>query len=215
MLHNEARGIKLITISREFGSGGRELGKRLADALGFDYYDREIITAIAQRRGLDESFVTKTLEDRGWRDVPLTFRHTFTPAAPPHTVRTDLLLEQTEVIRKIAEAGKDCVIVGRNADALLREYRPFNLFVCADMEAKIRRCQERAAPDEKLSPKELERKIRGIDKNRVRTRDIITGSRWGERGSYHLTVNTTGWEIKELTSAVAEFANRWFGRSGQ
>lgn len=207
--------MRIITISREFGSGGRELGKRLADALSFDYYDREIITAIAQRRGMDETYVAKTLEDHGWRDVPLTFRHSFVPSAIPHTVRTDLLLEQTRVIREIAKTGKDCVIVGRNADVLLREYGPFNLFVCAAMEAKIRRCQERAAPDEKLSFKELERKIRGIDKNRVRTRDIITGSRWGERGSYHLTVNTTGWEIKELTPAVAEFANRWFGRSGQ
>ena len=207
--------MKIITISREFGSGGRELGKRLADALGFDYYDREIITAIAENRGMDESFVAKTLEDHGWRDVPLTFRHSFTPAISPHTVRTDLLLEQTNVIREIAGAGKDCVIVGRNADVLLREYGPFNLFVCADMEAKIRRCQERAAPDEKLSLKELERKIRGIDKNRARTRDIITGSRWGERGSYHLIVNTTGWEIKELTPAVAEFAVRWFRGPGQ
>lgn len=207
--------MKIITISREFGSGGRELGKRLADALGFDYYDREIITAIAENRGMDESFVTKTLEDHGWRDVPLTFRHTFTPGVSPHTVRTDLLLEQTRVIREIARADKDCVIVGRNADVLLREYGPFNLFVCADMETKVRRCVERAPEDEKLAPKELERKIRGIDKNRARTRDIITGSRWGERGSYHLTVNTTGWEIKELTPAVVEFAVRWFGRSEQ
>lgn len=207
--------MKIITISREFGSGGRELGKRLADALGFDYYDREIITAIAENSGMDEGYVTKMLEEHGWRDVPLTFRHSFTPALSPHTVRTDLLLEQTKVIREIAKAGKDCVIVGRNADVLLREYRPFNLFVCADMEAKIRRCQERGAPDEKLTLKELERKIRSIDKNRARTRDIITGSRWGERGSYHLIVNTTGWEIKELTPAAAEFAVRWFGREDQ
>ena len=207
--------MRIITISREFGSGGRELGKRLADALGFDYYDREIISAIAERRGVDETYVTKALEGHGWRNVPLTLRHTFGSAFSPHTGRTDLLLEQTHVIKKIAETGKDCVIVGRNADVLLREYGPFNLFVCADMEARIRRCVERAPGDEKLSPKELERKIRGIDKNRARTRDIITGSRWGERGSYHLTVNTTSWEIKELTPAVAEFAHRWFGRHGQ
>ena len=207
--------MRIITISREFGSGGRELGKRLADALGFDYYDREILTAIAENRGMDENYVTRTLEDHGWRDVPLTFRHSFTPAVSPHSVRTDLLLEQTKVIREIAGAGKDCVIVGRNADVLLRDHGPFNLFVCADMEAKVRRCMERADEGEKLSARELERKIRSIDKNRARTRDIITGSRWGERGSYHLTVNTTSWEIKELTPAVAEFAHRWFGRHGQ
>ena len=207
--------MRIITISREFGSGGRELGKRLADALGFDYYDREIITAIAENKGMDEGYVAHALEDHGWRDVPLTFRHSFVPTISPYTVQTDLLLEQTKVIREIAKAGKDCVIVGRNADVLLEDCVPFDLFVCADMEARVRRCQERAAPDEKLSPKEMERKIRSIDKNRARIRDIITGSRWGERGSYHLTVNTTGWEIKELTPAVVEFAVRWFGRSEQ
>ena len=60
--------MKIITISREFGSGGRELGKRLADELGFDYYDREIITAIASARGMDEGYVEKALENHAWQD---------------------------------------------------------------------------------------------------------------------------------------------------
>ena len=58
--------MKIITISREFGSGGRELGKRLADLLGFDYYDREIITSIARDTGLDEKYVANILERHGW-----------------------------------------------------------------------------------------------------------------------------------------------------
>lgn len=66
--------MKIITISREFGSGGRELGKRLADELGFDYYDREIIESIAKGQGLDEGYVEKALEDHAWRRGPLTFR---------------------------------------------------------------------------------------------------------------------------------------------
>ena len=61
--------MKIITISREFGSGGREVGKRLADALGFQYYDREIITAVAQKSSFDEEYVEKTLE----RGIPRTF----------------------------------------------------------------------------------------------------------------------------------------------
>ena len=67
--------MKIITISREFGSGGRELGKRLADTLGFDYYDREIITAIAGAQGLDEAYVEKSMENANWQRVPLTYRH--------------------------------------------------------------------------------------------------------------------------------------------
>ena len=78
------------------------------------------------------------------------------------------------------------------------------------MDARTERCRARAADDEKLSRKELERKIKSIDKKRAATREIISGSVWGQRDSYHLTVNTTGWNIKELAPAVAAFAEKWF-----
>lgn len=202
--------MKIITISREFGSGGRELGKRLADVLGWDYYDREIITAIAERKGMDESYVEKALEQRVWQGVSLTFRGSFSMGQQP--LQTGLLLEQKRVIEGIAKTGRDCVIVGRNADVLLRQYKPFNIFVCADQEAKVRRCLERASQGEQLSRREIEKKMKGIDKSRAQTRDIIAGGKWGLRSGYHLTVNTTGWDIKRLAPAAAEFARCWFGR---
>ena len=205
--------MKVITISREFGSGGRELGKRLADELGFDYYDKEIIIAIAQGQGLDEGYVEKALEHHIWRSVPLAFGRSFAGAVALQSAQTNLLLEQKRVIERIAETGKDCVIVGRNADFILRDVHTFNIFVCADMEAKIRRCAERAPEAESLSRRELEQNIRRIDKNRASTREMIGGGKWGERGAYHLIVNTSGWNIKELTPAVADFAARWFGRA--
>lgn len=205
--------MKVITISREFGSGGRELGKRLADELGFDYYDKEIIIAIAQGQGLDEGYVEKALEHHVWKNIPLAFGRSFAGAVALQSAQTNLLLEQKRVIERIAETGKDCVIVGRNADFILRDVHPFNIFVCADMEAKIRRCAERAPEAESLSRRELEQNIRRIDKNRASTREMIGGGKWGERGAYHLIVNTSGWNIKELTPAVADFAARWFGRA--
>lgn len=202
--------MRIITISREFGSGGRELGKRLADVLGWDYYDREIITAIAARKGMDEDYVEKALDQRPWQGMTLHFRGSFSMGQQP--MQTGLLLEQKRVIEGIAKAGRDCVIVGRNADVLLREYGPFNIFVCAEQEAKIRRCLERAGQEENLSRREVERQMKSIDKGRARTREIITGGKWGAREGYHLTVNTTDWSIKELTCAVARFAESWFGR---
>lgn len=69
--------MRIITISREFGSGGRELGKRLAGRLGIDYYDREIITAIAGQNGLDEDYVEMALEKRDWQAMPMTFGRSF------------------------------------------------------------------------------------------------------------------------------------------
>ncbi len=202
--------MKIVTISREFGSGGRELGKRLADVFGFAYYDREIITAIAEKQGMDETYVEKALERGSMSHIPLSYRNSFVTLSAAVSARTDLLLEQKRVLESIAKLGKDCVVVGRNADVLLREYQPFNVFVCADMQAKIQRCKERAGKGENLSEKEIEKRIKSIDKNRKKTREMISGSGWGDRESYHLIVNTTGWEIEQLTPAVAEFIKRWF-----
>lgn len=198
--------MRIITISREFGSGGRELGKRLADHMGFDYYDSEIISAIAQNSGMDEHYVERTLSNHGWQNVPVSFRGTLGSSAYLQASKVSLLLEQKRVLEEIAALGKDCVIVGRNADVILHDYRPFSLFVCAEMEAKVKRCMERAAQDENLSEKELLRKIRQIDKMRKQTRAILSGSEWGQRDAYHLTINTTDWVIKELVPAVAHFA---------
>ena len=200
--------MRIITISREFGSGGRELGTRLAELLGWDYYDREIISAIAEKKGMEENYVEKALENRTWQNVPLTFRGSFVGST--NAVQTNLLVEQKRVIEGIARLGQDCVIVGRNADVLLKEYAPFNIFVCASLDAKVQRCLERAMAGAELTAREVEMQMRVIDKNRAQTREIISGIKWGARENYHLTVNTTGWEIKELTPAVAEFARRWF-----
>lgn len=202
--------MKVITISREFGSGGRELGKRLADELGFDYYDREIITAIAKAKGLDEHYVEHALENHAWRNIPLTFRHSFAGAAMVQTGQVSLLQEQTKVIRGIAQVGKDCVIVGRNADVILANEKPFSLFVCANMSDKICRCIERATEGENLTHRAVESNIRRIDKVRAQSREMLTGTRWGQSSSYNLTVNTSGWSIKEITPVVAAFVQRWF-----
>lgn len=204
--------MRIITISREFGSGGRELGKRIADELSFDYYDKEIIAVIAQKKGMDERYVEQALEDQIWKRVPLTFRRSFTNAIALQSTSTTFLLEQKKVIEQIGQIGRDCVIVGRNADVILAEKQPFSLFICADMEAKICRCMERASSEEKISRKTIEKNSYRIDKNRAKTREIITNHKWGERGSYDLTVNTTGWKIKELAPVVAEFAMSWFRR---
>lgn len=204
--------MKIITISREFGSGGRELGKRIADLMGFDYYDSEIVSAVAESSGLDVDFVERELGNHGWQAYPVTFCGTIRSVGYAQSGSVELLLRQKAVIERIAALGKDFVIIGRNADVILEDYHPFNIFVCADTQAKVERCMERRAPGEQLTEKELIRKMRQIDKMRSQTRAILSGSEWGRRDAYHLTVNTTEWNIKELAPAVADFAARWFGR---
>ena len=205
--------MRIKTVSREFGSGGRELGKRLSDLTGFDYYDSEIIAAVAERSGLDAAYVANSLSDHGWQNYPITFRCTLGSAAYLQASRVGLLLEQKRVIEQIAELGKDCVIVGRNADVILRKLAPFNIFVCAETGAKLRRCLERAPEGERLSEKELLHRIKQIDRVRARTREILSESVWGDRNAYQLTVNTTGWDMRDLAPAVSDFAFRWFGRA--
>ena len=205
--------MRIITISREFGSGGRELGKRLADHLGWDYYDSEIIAAVAENSGMDADYVESTLDNHGWQDFPVTFGGTIHSVAYVQASRIQLLVEQKKIIERIAALGKDFVIIGRNADEILKAYHPFNVFVCADQEAKIARCMARAKENEHLTEKDLIRKMKEIDKSRARTRDFLSDSPWGHRESYHLTVNTSGWDLKALAPLLALFADKWFERA--
>ena len=202
--------MNIITISREFGSGGRELGKRMADELGWDYYDREIIETVAKEQGMDADYVQAVLERHEWWTVPISFHQSFTVSNVPNT---ELLVKEKEVIERIGASGRDCVIVGRNADYFLRDYDPFRIFVCAEQASKLRRCRERSSDPESLSDKEILRQIKRIDHNRSAVREMMAGDRWGCRSCYHLILNTTDWEIKMLAPAVAAFSRQFFARN--
>lgn len=207
--------MKIVTVSREFGSGGRELGKRVADRLGWAYYDREIITAIAEKSDMDEAYVARLLEQGVKSHYPLTFRHTFSYGAMAQQNTTRILIAQHKVMQELAARGEDCVIVGRGADVLLKEHNPMNLFVYADLEARMQRCRERAEAGEQLTDRELERKIKQVDNGRAKYRQLLTGAPWGRKESYHLCVNTTGQDIKALSGWIEGYVRYWFGGDGQ
>ena len=201
--------MRIITVSRQFSSGGRELAKRLADILGFDYYDREIISEIAKNTSLDENFVESSLFG-ACKAVPLHFARSFTIAFA-NMGNTQLLVEEKRVIDQIARRGKDFIIVGRNADLLLKEHKPLNIFVCADLESKIQRCIDKALIGENPTRKEIEKHTKEIDKRRAASRAILSESKWGDPCNYHLTINTTGRQIKELTPVVCALVKEYFG----
>ena len=200
--------MNLITVSREFGSGGREIGKRLADELGFAYYDREIVTAIAQKTQLDEGYVASALEGGMFRGAPIHFGRTFSYSTPMMSNTTQLFVEQHKILRELAAKG-NCIIVGRAANAILEEYRPFNLFVYADMAAKVRRCMDRAPEGEQLTEKEMIRRIKRVDADRAKYYEMFSDTRWGAKEGYHLCVNTTDANIKSLVPAIAQYARSW------
>ena len=202
--------MKIITISREFGSGGREIGKRLADILGFDYYDREILSEVAKVSNFHEDFVEEVAEKGYDSGYTLTFARTFYYSEATWSNSTRILLAENTVLKKIAEKGRDCIIVGRCADVVLKDYKPFNLFVYADMESKVARCKSRADASEELSDKKLAKKIKAIDKNRARHREVVSHIKWGDKEAYHLCVNTTDVEPKEIAPIVTTYANYYF-----
>lgn len=202
--------MNIITISREFGSGGRELGKRMADHLHIAYYDKEIILAIAAESHLNETYVEEWMENGGARSYPITVGRTFSyPAFLQHNT-TQILVAQRKIIKALAEKG-DCVVMGQSADIILQEHCPFNLFVYADWPAKVSRCRERAPKGERLTDKDLMKKMKQVDATRVKSRELLSGLRWGQKESYHLCVNTTGTQIKTLAPQIAEYAKYWLG----
>lgn len=207
--------MNIITIGREFGSGGRELGKRLAETLGYAYYDEEILTAIAQRSGLAEEYVKSVVESAVPRAYPITYGRTFGTTGAYNENYGKVFRAQEEVLRELAQA-RDCVIVGRCADIILKDLKPLNLFVYADMESKVKRCRFKASVDENLSDRELQRLIKKTERQRKDYYETITDQKWGAKENYHLCINTSGREvngkeIKVQIPAIAAFCRAWFG----
>ena len=195
---------RVITIGREFGSGGREIGARLAGELGFAYYDKEIISAIADRSQLAEDYVNQVVENQIHTYYPITVASTLT-AAPEdsvYAVNRSIFAAQAEILSELAEKS-DCVIVGRCADHILASHKPFRVYVYADMAHKIARCRARDEGDEKLSDKELEKRIRSIDKARAQYYRFYTGESHDDRMTYDLGINTSQIAISDAVAAIA------------
>ncbi len=194
---------KIITIGREFGSGGRELGRRLARELNFDYYDKEILSEIAKHTSLSEEYVQQVVENQPRQLYPITVGRSFLYVdTQPLQQASTVFQAQQQSIREIAERS-DCVIVGRCADYILREMKPFRIFVYADLQSRIERCRSRAAEGENLSDREYKQQIQSVDKSRARYYDFYTDMKWGDKLNYELCINTTGQDIPALAGFLA------------
>ena len=193
---------KIITISREFGSGGREFGRRLSENLGFAYYDQEIVQEIAKRTELSEKYVQQVMSHRPISSFPIHIGRSFRMMADPNMDQSqNIFREQCSILREMA-AKSDCVIVGRCADYILQEENPFRVFLYADMPSKVKRCREKNYEKEELTDRELERRIAAVNRRRAEYYEYYTGQRWGDRSHYDLCINTTQTNIKRMTAAV-------------
>lgn len=194
---------RIITISREFGSGGREFGRRLSENLGFAYYDQEIVQEIAKRTELSEKYVQQVMTHRPITSYPIHIGRSFRMMADPNMDQSQTIFrEQCTILKEIA-AKSDCVIVGRCADYILQEEDPFRVFVYADMPSKVKRCREKNYEKEELTDRELERRINAVNRRRADYYEYCTGQKWGDRIHYDLCINTTQGTVKGIAAAVA------------
>ncbi len=196
----------VITIGRQFGSGGRELGRRLAEELGLAYYDREIVTAIAKSTSFSEEYVTEVTEQCP-NLYPITVGQSFhLPYGADYQLgqlRT-VYKAQSDLLRSFAEKS-GCVIIGRCADYILRDYQPYRIFVYADTDARVARCMAHLREDEAgTTEKAMAKKIAKLDRERARYYEYYTRNKWGDRANYDLCINTTNFVVKDIVPHIAK-----------
>lgn len=181
---------KIITISRQFCSGGKTVAKELAKRLGYDYYDKEIIESVAEKTGFSKQFIAEKGERSPGRTI---FSYGFDsgsmiPGVMYGMSANDYIWsEQSKFIRQIADSGKPCVIVGRSADFILREYDGvFNAFIYADLEFRKKRLVELYGETD-VKP---EKRILDKDKRRALNHKFFTDLEWGYAPNYDICLNS-------------------------
>ncbi len=192
---------KIITISRQFSSGGREIGKRIADELNIAYYDKQLIAKIAEQTNLHPDYIEAFQDSAVSRNYNFVYGRSFFSAAPIYNINDEIMIAQKNIITQIA-SEQDCVIVGRCADYFLNE-TAFKVFVYnSDMQKRIERCIKKVPKDAEKSEKEITKEILKIDKNRERYYNFYTGNQWKNMENYDLCLNTATLDIQKAVSAV-------------
>lgn len=191
---------KIITINRQFSTGGREIGKRLADTLQISYYDNELITKVAEESKLDPKYIARYEESSVSRLFPFTFGKTMTTKYP--IPQDTVYLEQSKIIRKLAQT-QDMVIVGRCASHILKD-SAFKVFIySSDMKKRIERCYDKVPSDSNKTTEEMQKHILNIDKERRRYYEFYTDEAWLDMQNHNLCIDTAKVSIEHAVTMIA------------
>ena len=176
---------KIITISREFGSGGRFIGEEVAKKLGIAYYDKNIIGQIAEKSGLAPEYIRESAELSPKKGL---FAYAFAGRDITGKSVEDLVYEtQRKVILELAEK-ESCVIIGRNADFILKDRDDvLNVFIYGDLPEKV----ERICRLYHVSEQEAVRMMTDIDKRRMTNYNFYTEQKWGKASNYTSSLNSS------------------------
>lgn len=195
----------VITIARQYGSGGREVGMRLAEVLGIKSYDRELITMAAQKSGMSSEILNHA-DEKATNSLlyTLALGSSYYGAASIGTdvpINDKLFITQSQIIRDLAAEGP-CIIIGRCSDYVLRTNPArFSVFIYAPIDARIRRVIERGAAKTEKEARDL---ISRTDKRRINYYNYYTGRKWGSPDNYNMMLDSSFLGIEGSARAIAD-----------
>ncbi len=201
---------RVITIARSYGSGGRKMGKLLAEELGYAYYDREILKIASDASGISEELF-KQADEKAALPLFRIARQVYTgevipPDSDDFISNENLFRYQAKIIRELATT-QNCVIVGRCANYILRgRDNVINVYVSAPVVDCVRRVME----TDGLDLEEAEKKIRKTDKRRADYFKYFTGRQWQDAGLYDLCLNTGHMSEEKCVSLVKAYMKARF-----
>ena len=201
----------VISIGRQLGSGGRQIGEKLASQFGIAFYDKELIQLASKESGLGKEFFEKSDEkkSRSFIGGLLGLRTNISSEmfANNYLSNETFFKIQSDVIRQLAEE-KSCVFLGRCADYILRDHpRCINLFICADTEDRIKRVAE----IEHLTLEKAGDLIERTEKKRAEYYYYFSNKVWGAAGSYHLCINSSVLGIDGTVAFIRQFIEQKLG----
>lgn len=191
----------IITISRQYGSGGRFIAKLLAEKLGIPYYDNELITMAARESGYSEAIFEKAeqLSTHSFLYSLSMFGSTDGLYGLP--LADKVYIAQSDIIKKCADKGP-CVIVGRCSDYVLKEYdNVLNFFIHSDEQSKIARAVKYYGIEADKAASELKKK----DKKRANYYNYYTSQSWGDFSNYHVSLNSDAVGIDAAVDILASY----------
>ena len=188
---------KVISISREFGSGGREIGYRLAKKLGIPFYDKEIISMAAEDSNISEEIFHANDEVIGHKERIDYQYAVIDPFSSTYEVPVSdqLFVIQSRIIKKMASLGP-CVIIGRCSDVIVED--SFSVFICSSLKKRVERLLS-LEQDETVDVKKMEARIRTIDQKRRDYYQYYSGNEWGKPKNYDLCLNSGRLGIQKLS----------------
>ena len=204
----------VITIGRQFGSGGHEVGSRLAKKMGIPFYDKEILTLTAKNSRFAESYLEKMDEQKpsflnigsaglmagaGGSSSTQGAMTQFYNLSP----NDQIFLETSKVMHSLAEKGP-CVIVGRCSDYILRDMDPVNFFICADLQDRIAR-KLALEENSEATEQSMEKLILQTDKSRSKYYEYYSHEVWGAAENYHMCINTSVVGVDGAVAIIMKF----------